>query len=960
MINYFTPVLGTQAFSGFDPSYITPESYAPYRANPGQAPLSQMYNPRNFGAGQYLVGQDLPWSPFAAQSADYSRVAFLRSQATYRPSDTFMGGMQSVGVPLGAAYLASRIASANMTRVSVANPIYRSIGGLFAGEEGVKWSASAAMGNRVGSTVGRALLSPLDRLGVLGEGTAASVGEGIGGLVGAGAAVGWPFLLASMASKVANQAVFRPYGNIRALQNTIGQLSSGISFAGINGYANSGRGLGSIGSAELASYSDVLGASNSTFTQTSVNKILSHGIQEGLFNNVNSISQMKEKLKAVTKTVKFVMEIGNIAAGEATKLVANIQAGGASVRNGAAATFLKDMGISSSIAGTDMSQLYSTIGQQGSYFYQAAGLVPDVGAATAMKIYSGFSAAYRGGSMPNSLLASMGGVGGATQSALQGTVQLGQTTLASILAANRYMTGKGNGKLGMVSATTNYASWLAGNPLARSGEMALRGSMLTSKLLQSPHIVAKMVREQLRYVPTDLWQNKDGSIKEGAAMTALMGMGISERDARAMVYKNEADNSRGGIAQTIKGTGSYDILLHEKRMANDYQTFGGHLSFIPGVYKDFGGIVRKTGDMVKWWARDVSHPLDKWMNTFKYGEENTIAKEAIANRAKVVALGQTKEWEAGKSVILSERYKTPSSAHVSFMDSMLFLGGTPSFDKYASENKKLVAEISAKAEKDPAKYEHALRTLKSGTPKAIQALIWHLTGKSISTKQAEDLRKGIVSNQIRKSKAWYTSLSGHDSHKIYLENLKAEAGSEKAQHWLEHHAGLMKENRWVGVSHGLLTAADATKAGIAAFGRLSYDIHNHPNLITGARKAADLKEADHLFHKPFHHMRTLVDYIKKHKVHFGFEQHKGHFFDYGGNIQHDTTIGSMVKDVKDWFESSHKSKTGTLAGSVAQGLKEMHVNTPVVHLNAGTVHFGPGASKTERIRALNNFLPGGM
>jgi hypothetical protein len=220
------------------------------------------------------------------------------------------------------------------------------------------------------------------------------------------------------------------------------------------------------------------------------------------------------------------------------------------------------LGASAAAGGQSVQKLLNTVGAQGQYLFAAQGLTPYVGHEAAFRSSASMSAAFRSGLISPSLMARMGGVEGATQSATAAQIAAYQTPYAGMQAYNAYMGGGETGNV--VTNVGNFGGRMAGNTLQNVGRFMMSQTALTSRHIQDRGVFGEMdqIYQIAKMLPNGL--NNNGQVDAGVAyMIMTQQMGMTPEMAQAKLAQMHTYNDPKSVEQMMSGVqrGSIDSIL---------------------------------------------------------------------------------------------------------------------------------------------------------------------------------------------------------------------------------------------------------------------------------------------------------------------------------------------------------------------------------------------------------------
>ena len=224
------------------------------------------------------------------------------------------------------------------------------------------------------------------------------------------------------------------------MTNSFRNNFAGVTFSDGSGNNITGGGFSRTGATLQSSQLSRFAAGDRNFNQSEVSNITDLAARSGLLDNVQG-GQMGTRMKSIMTQMKTIMQLANSSdVKEITEMMAKMQVSGV-----APTDFSKVVsrlsGMAAMTSGTSMQKMMDTVGAQGGYMYGGNGFTPFVGQLMAANAYGAFSAAQRSGLLSPALLARMGGVEGATQSANSGLMAIAQTPYAKMRNYLDYLGG---------------------------------------------------------------------------------------------------------------------------------------------------------------------------------------------------------------------------------------------------------------------------------------------------------------------------------------------------------------------------------------------------------------------------------------------------------------------------------------------------------------------------------------
>lgn len=449
---------------GMNPSYQTPASDAPYRpAYQGPNPYASYQKPGFFGAMSQMFMPGYK-DPYWGNPVDNNQSAF--NAVGTRGLDA--------AAHVGQNWIAPAIAFGMATKV------FQGVGASAGG----KLVSGAVQGMGLGGMdmfFGKAL-----SMGGTGKIATTLATRGMIGAVGAAfGAVALPYMAGQAVMEVIESGVYQPYIRSRQMTQTLQDNFAGIAFGGGIGNSISGRGISGAAAAGISTQIDRNAMRDMTFSANQYHGIGAMGMRSGLFDDVGS-SGITSRVSSIASQIKMIMAISkdpNIQS--AIEELGKLRLGGASISGGIgsqAASAYSSIGMHASAAGASVQKVMSTVGAQGQYMYQMNGLTPYLGQISAASAFSGFASAQRAGLLSTAQFARMGGLEGATQSAVAAQLTGAMTPYNRISLANQFLGGKAGSSV--VDNVSRFGNMAAADPMKVAGGMALYGNHMLSQGLK--------------------------------------------------------------------------------------------------------------------------------------------------------------------------------------------------------------------------------------------------------------------------------------------------------------------------------------------------------------------------------------------------------------------------------------------------------------------------------------------
>ena len=491
---------------GMNPSYLTPSYTASYRPGygGGNGAGNGSRQPGLLNSASFFV------NPFDSRTsgpnAPNSYQPYLES-IHGRPMDAVMWANQRVIVPT----LATAIAFSHLgTTAGAAAGEY--LGSKFA--RGIVSGANAFIpeGFKITPMLSETLRTGASKLGRFG-----------GGLF-------LPGLAAWAGTEAFNAGVVDPYIAFRKTGQSLRDNFANTMIAPHGGgNALTGMGLSFGTSNRIAGNITRQGIQDNVFSTREYGQVADYASRAGLLDDA-SIGQISGRVKQIANQVKMIMRVSNDPdVKNAIESLAKLKLGGAT--GASASSAFQNIGISSAIAGISTQRMMSTVGAQGGYLFGANGMVPYVGQMTAASNLAHFQTANRMGLISNSMMASMGGIEGATQAMTTAMVNGAQTPYNMMSNYNKYLGSGSRG--GIMNNLAAFGASMAGNPIGVWGDMMLNKGMMSSAQLKERGPLA--LQDQIMDIARNMGLARNGRVSAGTAFAIANSMGIGEDNARAYV-----------------------------------------------------------------------------------------------------------------------------------------------------------------------------------------------------------------------------------------------------------------------------------------------------------------------------------------------------------------------------------------------------------------------------------------
>lgn len=585
------PVNMNQGNWGINSSYMTPSYLSPYRPQ-YQGPQGNSYGGHNPSWGQsanYIT------NPFRRGGDNYGGNYWQQStpffdSAVNRPVDRAASFAQNWGVPIAAGYASYR--------------------------------AFEGMGSRMGGSAAAGLIQ-----GVIGNsmgvGTASkfmSAGRMIGGMAGG---LMLPAAIAQAGISGFDAAVMDPFIGQRQTANNLRQNFAGVTFGSGVGDPYQGGGLSRRSATGMATSMSRFGAQDLTFNQKEISTLTDYSARAGLLDNTNS-SQLTSRMKEITKQVKLVMAVANTSDfKDAIEILGKLQMAGAT--GGAASRVMTQLGSFAAMGGISTQKLMNTVGAQGQYLFGANGLTPYVGQLAAGQAYGSMSSAFRSGLLSPALAARMGGVEGATQSAVAGMVSMAQSPYASMYAQNAYL---GGGEVGnVVGNVSRFGGQMARGGLSAVGNYNLLKPASMSRLIEErgPEFMEQMLHQLGRTTPGSM---RGGRLDAGSAyMMMTQSFRMQDNEARGVLEQLRAYQDPGSVNQMLAGADRSMIdnrLKFMQQHGMDYGRLTPAVQSVLGVGRNIQELGARGVGAVLGTTGSAGDALQSWWNESKFGSSSAM------------------------------------------------------------------------------------------------------------------------------------------------------------------------------------------------------------------------------------------------------------------------------------------------------------------------------------------------
>ena len=461
----------------------------------------------------------------------------------------------------------------------------------------------------------------------LGRGAATGLGFGArtagfaAGIGGIASGLALPLAVGAAGMQAFDAGIADPYifsrKNAENLNANFGNAYFG---QGIGG-AVSGKGLSYSSSARMGATIQRQGLQDIMFSREEYGEIANLSSQAGLLDNVKG-SQITDRIKDVAAQIKLLVSVSNDPdVRSAISSLAQLQLSGASLsggRSSSAARAYANLGGFAAQAGTTIQSLMRE-SAAGAAMYGQSGMTPYLGQLAHAGLFAGFAGGQRAGVMSPSLLASMGGLGGAAGLALSAQMRGAQSPLGYMAGSNLIFgdrnasnTGTSGKNLSLPEALRQHSARAAQNPLKEMGRKAMYGPAIAA---------AEVARGGDTKLENDLLSVARDRGKHNPSVEELMAIGISmghsEDELRAYFTLRATQQTpewKSQALESAQGFGKEQIRQYaaQNNLASPWQTYvkrplgnaakaiGGYLSERVEPFNlargEFSDLLEKAGD----------------------------------------------------------------------------------------------------------------------------------------------------------------------------------------------------------------------------------------------------------------------------------------------------------------------------------------------------------------------------
>lgn len=550
---------------GIDPSLLTPSYEAPYRPSyAGGNGFSPVGRPSWGQAGYNISG--IPSAPKWGSPTDNMRPSV--ESFTTKPFDAAAWTIQNIGIPYAA---------------------YSGINHILGPKTAGLWAPMKAMAAGKGAAAGFGTGLADGLFGKALTGTPMAVTRGAMGLTSGLLA---PLAASMVAADISDRFLIGPYTDTR---NSAKQLQTNFANQyfgeGSKGIYPTGKGISYSDSNIMGGHITRAGIKDMMFSKEEYGDIGDMAARSGLMDNVKG-SQLTQRVKDVAEQVKLLMAVSkDPTVQNALEELSKLNLAGADLTHGRLSTAsgaYTAMGTLAAMAGTTVQRLQNTVGAQGQYMFQSAGMTPYLGQIAAGNTYAGFAAAQRQGLLSPATLARMGGVEGASQSAMTAQMLSAQSPLAMMASYNRFIAGQEGSStqgpgMNMMDVISKFAAHASSDPIQTRGAMALYGTAASGNDLaragnRGAEDLAVSGMNNLR-----MPRMANGKYSAESLAAFMQSQGIPDAEIRAYINQRITDQDSGVFTQKMDA-----ITGTEKDMARQF--------------------MEQTGTAGGWINRNITHP----------------------------------------------------------------------------------------------------------------------------------------------------------------------------------------------------------------------------------------------------------------------------------------------------------------------------------------------------------------
>ena len=364
--------------------------------------------------------------------------------------------------------------------------------------------------------------------------TTASMARGLGTLGKYGSMGFLPLAVAEGAMAGIDTLAFDPYIAQRSMSDNLRSNFSGITFGGNYGNTVSGRGFSRTQSADTARSLSIAGARDLTFSQKEYGQLTDYISRSGILDGVDA-NKISGEMQSIVRQMKAVMAIAKTPGfKEATELTAKLVRSGSRISD--ISSNISAIGGFASGSGISVQRFMETTGLQGQFLAQSKGLTPLAGMMVAGQANAAYATAFRSGLLSETVMARMGGVEGATQSATSGVMRGLQNNYTMMLGMNSlYGKGVSSSLVGDMSA---FGGLMSKNPVAVAGMMKLLQPAIMSNIMNGGNGAMALHNQMMKIAQTNpsVFINKNGGMDSSQAYQILTQvMGVSDDEARGVL-----------------------------------------------------------------------------------------------------------------------------------------------------------------------------------------------------------------------------------------------------------------------------------------------------------------------------------------------------------------------------------------------------------------------------------------
>lgn len=666
---------------GVNPAYLTPAYAAPYRPQyTGEfgTPYGSTSTP---GWGKSFVAAN-PVMSFAGSNYGgntYQQQSPYFSSLTHAPVDSMMSISQKLIVPT----------IATMAAMKYTTKFSENVGGhIFS-------SATRGVASGFGASA--------ETAATLGAG-ALKVGRLAGNLFG-------PMAIAQAGVSAADAMFFDPFIANRQMADRLQTNFQGQTYSGIYGNKVTGGGLNRSFAANISNQMNVFGTKDTTFNRNEIGDIVDFASRSGMMDNATP-DQFVGKFKSITRQVKAVMQLANTSDfKEAIELMSKLQQGGVSQKN--LSTELTSITGLAAQAGVSVNKLMNGIGAQGQYLYAANGMTPYLGQQAMARSYASFAAAQKTGLIAPELMAQMGGVEGAAQSALGGRIGLARSPYAHMIAMN-ILHGQGAGK-NITENAIRFGGLSARDPLQTAGEMELYDGLASSQLAKNPMMGQEMVMHIAKQTAGAIGSNGKLSA-EKAFLILKRNFQLSDEQAKATIAEWSTYGSSKDKSEKLSGLNrqlTESRLKYMEQQGLDYGVLTSPVGATKGFFRGLGAWGSEKMGNLNENVGSMTDKYESWKFGVTYGNFNEGKDVTIDELLKGKVSSTDKLISTNKFNVNSKDRSERINASLS-SSGLLTASGFAVSAFSSDKTSKIIEEINGKAQAGDSKAIDIINLIEKG------------------------------------------------------------------------------------------------------------------------------------------------------------------------------------------------------------------------------------------------------